>query len=135
MTYDPVVLLLDALAVFRITKLIVEDSIFDVPRLWLFRRFPGKETEYYSSEIDVSDAGDYLLRGRPMARLDHDDGPETFIAAQPTYFGTWLECVWCVSVWVAGAVVCARRWWAWWEWPAYVAALSAAAGLFHRPTQ
>ena len=59
---------------------------------------------------------------------------EEWMASKPRWFGTWLSCAWCVSVWVAAGVVMLRQWWDWWQYPALVAALSAAAGAIHRYT-
>ncbi len=37
---NPVALVILALAVFRVTRLITTDAILEVPREWLFRKFP-----------------------------------------------------------------------------------------------
>jgi len=120
---DPLILIIDALAVFRLTRLIVADGIFDRPRNWILTRFPGAETEFYADAVE-----------RVPRRLVPVSGssPRVWVAVEPSWLGRLLECCWCVSVWTAAGVVVARQMWGWWEWPALVLAYAAVAGMLHR---
>jgi len=123
---DPILLVIDALAIFRLSRLITTDSLLDASRNWLLRRWPGTDTEFY--ETAMREVRTELTRLSGSV-------PPVWIAAKPHWFGTWVECVWCVSVAVAVGVVAARQWWDWWQWPALVAAGSAAAGWIHSRSQ
>ena len=130
---DPVLLIVDALAIFRLSRLVTSDTILDRPRTWLLRRWPGADTEFYDSETDRIDGGTWTLHGRPAAPIPGSN-PRLWVAVNPHWFGSLIECVWCMSVYVAVAVVAARAWWDWWQWPALVAAGSAVAGWIHTRT-
>ena len=125
---DPVLLVVDALAIFRLSRLVTSDTILDRPRTWLLRRWPGSETEFYDSEVE-----DSQVRGRPVITLE-GTRPRLWVVAEPHWFGSLISCMWCMSVYVAVAVVALRQWWDWWQWPAFVAAGSAAAGWIHTRT-
>lgn len=43
---NPTALIILALAVFRITRLITTDTIFDRPRNWLFNKFPPERSAF-----------------------------------------------------------------------------------------
>ena len=135
---DPLLLAIDALAVYRFSRLIVADSILDTPRAWLLARWPGDETIFrFDDTVPYSDGNEVMT---PYRRLEATgavvvavaDGE--FVATEPRYFGKWLSCIWCVSPYIAAAVVMARSWWDWWQYPALVAALSAVAGIVHQGT-
>lgn len=85
-----IVLLVDALAVFRLVRLVVADRILDRPRS--------------------------LVTKRSLKRR-----------------GVWayfVTCPWCVSIWLAAGVVCARLWADWlWAPVAVGLALSASAAV------
>jgi len=125
---DPVILVVDALAIFRLSRLVTSDTILDRPRAWLLRRWPGSETEFYDSEVENSE-----VRGRPVVTLE-GTRPRLWVVLEPHWFGSLIQCVWCISIWLAVAVVAARQWWDWWQWPALVAAGSAVAGWIHTRT-
>ena len=125
---DPVLLVIDALAIFRLSRLVTTDSILDPPRDWLLRRWPGNGTEFYDSEVDDSEVG-----GRPVVPLE-GTRPRVWVVVDPHWFGSLISCMWCLSVYVAVAVVALRQWWDWWQWPALVAAGSAVAGWIHTRT-
>lgn len=135
---DPVILIIDALAIFRLSRLITSDTLLDTPRTWLLHSWPGADTEFHDSEIYPKAVDDKtpVLRGSglPVVALA-DTKPRLWVAVKPHWFGTFISCMWCVSVWVAVSVVAARQWWDWWQWPALVAAGSAAAGWAHSRSQ
>ncbi len=137
---DPLLLAIDALAVYRFSRLVVADSILDVPRRWLLRRWPGDETEFVATEVGRRSWEDITV-GVTDKRMvvagtltDVIKVGDNWVAAKPRYFGTWLSCVWCVSPYVAAAVVMLRSWWDWWQYPALVAAMSAVAGIIYAST-
>lgn len=104
MTHSATLLALDALAVFRITRLIVADSITASLRA----RLIGRSYE-----------------GQPR----HMDGTRVAVAARPK-LAEFLGCAWCVSAWVAVPVVAAQALIAGvWLYVSAVLAFSAVAGL------
>lgn len=103
MTHSPVLLTLDALAVFRLTRLVVSDSI----TAGLRERAIGRE--------QISDR--------------HLTGERMTMVARP-WLATLLACPWCVSPWLAAVVVaCQALTPAVWLYLACVLAFSAVAGL------
>ena len=134
---DPVLLIVDALAIFRLSRLVTSDTILGRPRNWLLRRWPGADTEFHDSEterIEGKGAAYNAVRGRPVTPVP-EWKPRLWVVVEPHWFGNLISCVWCISIYVAVAVVAARAWWDWWQWPALVAAGSAVAGWIHTRTQ
>jgi hypothetical protein len=121
--HDPVALIIDGLAVFRLSRLIVADEILRPIREWLWLRWPGDNTEFYASAVDRVKVATFEVEPR--------QSPPVYVAARPSWLGRWLECVWCVSMWIAPAVVTMRALTGWWQWPATMLALSAVAGILH----
>ncbi|MCP4897322.1 MAG: DUF1360 domain-containing protein [bacterium] len=122
-----------ALATFRLARLIVTDTILDPPRAWILSRWPGDDTEFTQSVVEHDDQGSWYSAARDTVRLVGIED-DLWVAANPTWFGRWLECVWCVSIWVAVVVVALHHWWAWFQYPAMVLAFSAVAGWVHTYT-
>lgn len=132
---DPVVLVIDALAIYRLSRLVTSDTLLDTPRNWLLRRWPGEDTSFYDSMIEGIGSAYPVIAGTLNPVRIESENPRVWFPLSPHWFGTWAECVWCVSVAVAVVVVAARQWWDWWQWPALVAAGSAAAGWIHNRSQ
>lgn len=87
MTHNAVLIVLDALAVFRLTRLILDDSITAFIRNPIVKNGPDKAMELFT-------------------------------------------CPWCMSVWMAAAVVALQSTVpSLWIYPAAVLAFSAVAGL------
>jgi hypothetical protein len=78
MTHAPALLILDALACYRLTRLVVADTITERLRQWL--------------------AGRVELDDRNL------DGSRIVVAARPR-LAEFLHCPWCVSFWSAIGVV------------------------------
>lgn len=78
MTHSPILLLLDALACFRLTQLVTTDVI-------------------------LAPARDRLI-GRTLGRSRDLQGNLPPIAARPRV-AEFITCPWCVSIWLAVAVV------------------------------
>lgn len=108
------------LAVFRLARLVIEDTITERVRTALLSQWPGEDVKY--------DAGDKVRGG--TVRVDGD-----LYAAEPTAVGNkvakLLSCYWCTSFWVALALTVA--WYLWPQatfWVALPFALSAGAAIF-----
>lgn len=108
-------LLLDALATFRLVRLVTSDTITAEARDAVIRRAyarAGRATKPFD--------------GRPGAWAD-DVVPND---PDPPKLATLVTCPWCAGFWVALAVTAARRWAPRsWALAAEALALSAAAGL------
>lgn len=125
-------LLIVALAVARITRLIVRDTF--PPILWarehLLARWPSEDTSFTEEWID----GETTRYGAPVIR----DG-DTWYPAEPHWVGDLITCVWCCSAWVslvATVILWASEavvmgWVVWWALPF---AFSAVAGGYDRFT-
>lgn len=99
-------LLILALAVSRLSRLIVHDSITEPIRAWVWKRWPGSSTEFGDSEVHNG----ILATGVDVFRADSMETPGTraWYATRPRFIGELISCHWCLSVWVAIVV-----WGAW----------------------
>jgi len=103
LTHSATLLALDALAVFRLTRLVIADTITAGLRERLFGSRPG---------------------------VTRDMGGERIVVAAHPRLAAFLTCPWCVSPYVAAVVVaCQALAAAVWIYPACVLAFSAVAGL------
>lgn len=107
------------LAVFRLARLVIEDTITEPLRTWILSRWPGADVKY--------DEGDVVRGGTIRVGTD-------LYAAEPTKTGDkiakLLSCYWCLSSWLAGLVV--LFYWRWREvgfWLLLVAAVSGLASI------
>lgn len=108
MTHSAILLALDALAVYRLTRLVVADTITARAREAIAGRRPGHSRDLSGMRIVV------VARPR-LAAL--------------------ISCPWCVSPYLAAVVVvCQALIPALWIYPAAVLAFSAAAGLISEHT-
>ena len=119
MTTRPADLAVDAVACYRITRLLVADRI----------TAPLRDAAIRASYV-ASEGAD------SVEDWEADSPHETWSdrAAEDPGAGTWLgrllTCPWCTGVWVAIAVVAARRLAPrWWAPVAETASVAAAAGL------
>lgn len=109
----PSLLAVDALATFRLTRLVTEDYLTARPRERFIRH------AYLS-------AGKRLL---PPA-LDRAAGTLPYTDTDPPKLAVLITCPWCSGVWVAAGVVLARHLApTWWHPLSLVLAFSAVAGL------
>lgn len=103
MTHAPILLLFDALACYRLTRLVCADTLTEPLRQWL---------------IGTVQTSDRLLDGLPIS-----------VAARPR-LADFLGCPWCVSAWCAAGVVLAQSLIpSAWLYASAVLAFSALAGL------
>jgi hypothetical protein len=77
---SPYVFVLAALAAYRLTRFVVDDSLLQGPRRWVFRRFPPDQ---------VWVAGFQAEHGRE----------------RPHKLGQLLDCTYCTGFWMAGLVL------------------------------
>lgn len=91
----PEQLVTDALAAFRLTRLVTSDTITEAPRqtvvMWAFRHLPIRPTVEPGSTV-VEALEDWEGHGEPVPKL-----------------ATLVTCRWCASVHVAIIAVCLRR--------------------------
>lgn len=133
-------LIVDALAVFRLTRLITEDKVTEKARDRFLRRFPAT-----GGIISTDDGWTFQARGERTVAVDQlgltvdvtggviSDTDAIVLAGHP--LGYLATCAWCVSPYIAVAVVCARRWApAAWNPVAKVLAASAVAGIISAHT-
>lgn len=129
--FDPLTLIVDVLAAFRLTRLITRDTWPPVKavRDWLLRRWPSADAEYPASDVTIRDVRDEgtLPTGVPVF-----NSGGRWLAVRPHWLGELVTCPWCAGFWVAAAVVAAQLWLVWWPPVALVFALSAATGLIAR---
>ena len=92
------VLVVAALAVHRLTRLIVADTVLDPVRWRLLARWPADDTTFTADWVTVDDT---TTGGAPVVELDT---PGLWAATEPHWLGTLITCVWCASMWVAAAV-------------------------------
>lgn len=126
----PLALLINALAVFRISRLVATDDfpLIKSAREWLLRRWPSDDTEFFASEVETVDGG-YEVRNTKTSVVPYED---RYIPVYPHWLGVLVSCIWCNSWWVALSVILIDYWWAGWRWIALGFAYSAIAGLLHR---
>lgn len=79
-----------ALGIYSITRLLVEDSIFDPVRNWVFDRFPHQG---------------YTTEKKPKRGVYQIISQGKFFVTEGTKIGKLFECPWCMGFWVA-ALVC-----------------------------
>lgn len=107
-------LVVDVLAVHRITRLVTRDVITRPIRVRLIRDAYARTDKASYVEFASEAAVDAMPHG-------DDEAPK---------LAALLTCPWCVSVYVAAGVLIARRWTPrLWRTASYGLALSSAAGL------
>ena len=107
MIFTALVLLVLALAAYRITRLVVEDSLTERPRGWMRRRFPLAGDQFAGENSRPK-------RGKPL--YNHTSHPQ-WVASQDTFVGKLLDCTYCSGAWVSAGVFSAWHWGgpvAWW---------------------
>lgn len=100
------VLVLLALAAYRVTRLIVIDAIFDETREWFFKKLDFKKVK--GSDTFVS---------------------RNLVAQKLSYL---LQCTWCTGVWVSTGIylIWAGEWYGW-DSAISIAAIAGAQGMIH----
>lgn len=108
--------LLDALAAYRLTRLVTADTITEPLRERIYRLADDRERFVFSDPGETA--------GTPIT----EPAPTGW-----RYLAEVVSCRWCAGVWVAGGVVAARRVTPRaWQPLSDVLALSAAAALLAR---
>jgi hypothetical protein len=133
---DPWLFVVDALAVYRLTRLIVRDSLLDPLRWWILNRWPTADTTFPDNLVVERHTVDKHWVGKLVTGVDvwlstkTDDDGDPLWEADRTYKATELiECGFCASIWIAFGVVALRQWWGWWQYPALALALAGVVAL------
>lgn len=113
---DPLELLVDVLATYRLTRLATADVISEPVRRSLVGRLVGAD------QIPESEDGSIVTAQETVESLK-----------DPPKLATLITCRWCAGMWIAGGVVFARQAYPkYWEPLARAMALSAAGTLLAR---
>lgn len=119
-----------ALAAYRITRLIVADSITEPLRNRILSQWPTDDSVFTDEWVTETSGEPTTLHDAPVAWLDG----EGWIPTAPSKWGELVTCAWCAGFWVACLVTLAV--WAvsdlsleWWVWLALPWASSAITGL------
>jgi hypothetical protein len=111
-------LIILALAVYRLTRLVIDDTISQPVRSWILSHWPGREVSYDAT--DKVRGGTFMLNG-------------VLYAVEPTVTGDrlakLLSCYWCASPWIALIVTVAFWLWPFTVWLLLPFTLSAVTGL------
>jgi hypothetical protein len=106
----PLELATDALAAYRLTKLITDDYLLRGVRERVIVR------AYHADEVDGLDAHtrdllDRIQHDPSLVRLDADDYWQAVVEEddRPPKLAVLVTCRWCAGVWVGLGVVAARR--------------------------
>lgn len=140
MRYSWLVLFIDALAVWRLGRLVTKDDFppIKAARDFVLRRWPSNIAQFPDHEVLEDQAGEEpttlattgTLRGSSV-RVEYRDGG--WFAQDPHWFGQLIDCIWCSSVWLAGGVVALRALVPEpWSYLAVVLAFAALAGLINK---
>lgn len=116
-------LLIVALAVSRVARLLVHDTITEGLREWVWRRYPVDDTQFGDSEVTVNGKDTFnrqlghLATGVEVIRLQ-----DAWYAINPRFIGKLISCHWCAGIWVAIA-----GWAGYWFYPDLVVLLAPLA--------
>lgn len=117
-------LAVDALAAYRLTRLVTADTLTAAPRAAIiaraYRRSARREHTTVSERI-----------GQSVHPMTVDDWHDLVVleGAEAPRLATLVTCQWCVGVWVGGGVVAARRLLPGWRWLSRALAVAAAQSL------
>lgn len=135
MILDPLILLIDLLAVYRLTRLIVRDTLFQEARWKILQRWPSSVTTFPDAIVEDKgnvDGHSYGRVGSQVVFLSNktdEDGDPVWLPERTYKWTELIECPYCASVWVAFGVVALRVWWDWWQYPALALALAGGVAL------
>lgn len=100
--------LLDALAIWRLTRLVTTDDFppIKAAREWVLRRWPSSDTEFTDDEIDAAEWPEEPEAGwEPHGWVKETRTPvvwtgEAWSPRDGHWLGKLITCPWCTSVWV-----------------------------------
>lgn len=107
----PLALLILTLAAFRVTTLVVTDTIVDRPRSWLHHRFPVTGT--YVDRKPKRGSSRYVNQSEPKWWVD-----------KGTFIGDLISCFYCIGVWISVALGLLWVSFAWAHLPITLAAIA-----------
>ena len=127
--------LIDALAVYRLTRLVTKDSFPPILRAreWLLRRWPSEDTELGESEWSEHLSG-WVEVPRPEG-VRAWEWERRWVPVEPHWLGELITCVYCASIWLAGLVVAGRAWLPGFGYLSLILAFSALAGFISKADQ
>lgn len=103
--FDILTFIVAILATFRVTSLIVEDTITEPLREFWWRRFPTSGFHYERWRVtqdETQKQNNGTVRSWPFTRrVDHVGG--MWVSLKSYKLGELIECPYCISVWVAAA--------------------------------
>ena len=138
---DPLTLLIDLLAVYRLSRLITKDSLLQEVRWWILQRWPNEGTEFPDSIVVVVDPPTMPQAKTVYGRIEFTDttvfksnktdaeGDPIWLPLETHKITELIECPYCASVWLAFGVMALRVWTDWWQYPAIALALAGAVAL------
>jgi len=89
--FEITALVILVLAAFRLTTLVVTDTILDRPRNWLHNQFPVSET--YVTEKPKRGTARYVNASEPKWWVE-----------KGTFIGDLTSCAYCAGVWISVAL-------------------------------
>lgn len=133
MTWDPLLLLVDVLAVWRLTRLVTRDDFppIKAAREWVLRRWPSGDTTFTAEEVvGIIEDPDAPAPFTGEGRVEGTGRPvfwngEEWQSEGDHWQGKLISCLWCASVWLAAGVMALNPWRG---WVAFVLGLLAVAG-------
>lgn len=103
--FDILTFIVAILATFRVTSLIVEDTITEPLREFWWRRFPT--SGFYYEKFRVNDTNDShtvgFVKAWPFRRRVLNRSSGNWVSDKSYKLGELIECPYCISVWVAAA--------------------------------
>lgn len=102
-------LLVDALAAFRITWLVVEDYLTAAPRQWLIRAAYRRKLRHDLGALET-----LMERARKNGGVDFEKHPDAWeqvveLDERPPRLAYLWTCPWCAGLWVSAGVIVARH--------------------------
>lgn len=131
---DPLLLLLDVLACYRLSRLLVKDSLLQEVRWWILNRWPSAMTEFPDAIVfpggfdESGNITDPVLESGVRvfkSNKTDEDGDPIWLPLKTYKLTELIECVYCASVWIAFAVMALNPWHG---WLLYVGTSLAVAG-------
>lgn len=104
--------LIVASAAYRMTRLIVLDTLLDEPRMWVLRKLAVRP------RLDPARDPRWLVSRRPRGRVR-------------TKLAEGLQCTFCVGVWVTTVLAAAWFTVSWARWPIIFAGICGLQALLH----
>lgn len=99
--YNPLAYVLAILFAYRITALIVHDTIAEPLREFWWRRFPVTGFYYDTHVLSEHNNKVGFVKAWPVTRQVSAHGGGTWVSNRHYKLGELVDCMFCLSVWVA----------------------------------